>query len=344
MNAFRAQANESRSGAVFLLIFGLFWCTLVGAFDFITLRAFIPQVASTWFPPAPAHITKSEVTRHSGSKGSTHGVAVEYTYVVNGTTYTSDRFGFDTMKSSDSGWAYQAVASFPAGSERTCYYDPRDPSRAVLSKGIRGSDITILMFLTPFNMVGLALMSAPFFSWRERRRPELIPPRVVDRFQGREAYAMNNYNPIAAFLVAFFISSFLGIFIVAFPFGFHPSIPQVATVWGTAFAISVAAAVMTWQRIKSGRYDFVIDRGSQIATIPAMHKRASREIISLSQIKNIDMTEVRNGSGDDEKKSWHVKLHTHDNREFLLRDTSGEEEARRLTKTLNIKIRDQVFT
>ena len=342
--ALRAQAKQSRTGAGFLLVFGLFWCTLVGIFDFLTLRSFIPQVASTWFSAAPARIIKSEVTHNRGSKGSTHGVAFEYSYTVNGATYTSHHFGFDKMSSSDSGWAYRAVADFPAGSERICYYDPRDPSRAVLSKGIRGSDITILMFLTPFNIVAIALLCYPIFLWYERGRPDLIPPRVVDRFQGREAYAMNSFSPIATFLTAFFASSFLGIFVVAFPFGFHPSIPQVGTVWGTALAISVAAATLTRQRIKAGKYDLIIDRGAQTATIPAMHKRSSRELIPLAQIKNIDATEVRSGSGDDEKKTWHVTLHTHDHREFLLRDASLENDARRLARTLNVKILDQVFT
>ena len=342
-DALRERPKESRTGSVFLLIFGLFWCTLVGVFDFLILRSLIPQIASTWFAATPARIIKSEVTHSRGSKGSTHGVAFEYTYTVNGTTYTSDLFGFDKMSSSDSAWARRAVADFPAGSERTCYYDPKNPTRAVLSKGIRGSDITIVMFLTPFNIVAVVLLSVPFFMWRERRRPDFVPPRVVDRFQGREAYAMNNYSPITTFFGVFFITSFLGIFLVAFPFGFHPSIPQVTTIWGTGFAISIAVAIVTGNRIRSGRYDFVIDRASQIATIPAMHKRSSREILSLSQIKNIDMTEVRSGSGDDEKKSWQVKLHTNDNREFLLRDASTEAEAQRLTRTLNAKIRDQVF-
>jgi hypothetical protein len=338
-DASRERPKESRSGSVFLLLFGLFWCTLVGAFDFITMRSFIPQVASTWFSPAPAHILKSEVTSHRDSDRSTHGVAFEYTYTVNGTTYTSDRFGFDRTSFSESAWAYQAVADFPTGSERTCYYDPLHPSHAVLSKGVRGTDLMILMFLTPFNIVGMALMSYPFFAWRDLRKPELIPPRVVDRFQGREAYAMNNYSPLMTFIAAFFITSFLGIFLVVFPFGSHPRIHEVLSVWGTAFAISLAAALITRHRTKSGRYDFIIDRASQIATIPAMHKRPSREIISLSQIKNIDMTEVRSGSGDDEKKSWHVKLHTTDNREFLLREAPAEADARRLANTLNERVR-----
>ncbi|HUS36482.1 MAG TPA: DUF3592 domain-containing protein [Verrucomicrobiae bacterium] len=343
-DALRERPKESRSGSVFLLLFGLFWCTLVGAFDFITMRSFIPQVASTWYSPALAHIFKSQVTSDRGSKGSTYGTAFEYTYIVNGTLYTGHNFGFDKTSFSDSAWAYKAVADFPARSERICYYDPKNPSRAVLSKGVRGSDLMILMFLTPFNIVGLALISYPFFAWRDRRKPELIPPRVVDRFQGREGYAMNNFSPLMTFIAAFFITSFLGIFLVVFPFGSHPRVHEVLSVWGTAFAISVAVALIIRHRMKSGRYDFVIDRASQIATIPAMHKRTSREIISLSQIKNIETAEVRSGSGDDEKKSWHVKLHTHDNREFLLRDASSEADARRLAHTLNTQIHGQVST
>jgi hypothetical protein len=130
--------------------------------------------------------------------------------------YTSDRFTFDKSKSSDSSWARQAVWDFPAGAERTCYYDPKNPARAVLAPGIHGSDITQLMFITPFNIVALFLIAQPFSAWRNRWRSALAPPRVNDRFRNREAYAMTNFKPLVTFVGAFLATSFIGVFVVVF--------------------------------------------------------------------------------------------------------------------------------
>jgi hypothetical protein len=102
--------------------------------------------------------------------------------------------------------------------------------------------------------------------------------------------------------------------------------------------ISVVLATISFIKMKSGHYDVVIDRNSQTVTIPATHKRSSAEIIPISEIKSIDATESRSGSGEDEKVTWQVKLRTRDDREFLLQDTYVQTDAERLATTLNARI------
>lgn len=149
---------------------------------------------------------------------------------------------------------------------------------------------------------------------------------------------MTNFGPLSAFFAAFLLTSFLGIFAVVFPSGFHPSLEKVLTIWGTAFAISIAAALIFWRRLKSGRYDLIIDHDSRAISIPAMHKRTARELLQISDIHEIIAHEVRSGSGDDEKVTWNVTLRTRDNREILLRDAPAQDDAERLAETLNTRL------
>jgi hypothetical protein len=338
----RLKANREASGGkggVFLLIFGVFWCSLVGVFDFLIARSLVLQIASTWYQPTTARILKSETTsNHDSEGGTTHGVKFEYTYSVNGTNYTGTRYTFDGSSSSDSRWAREAVERFPVGSERICYYDPETPERAVLAPGIHGSDITHLMFVTPFNIVAGFFIAYPIWSWRDKRRPAFISPRVSDRIHNREAYGLNNFSPLMTFFGVFFLMSFIGIFAVVFTGGFHPAMLKVLTIWGAGFLFSVGVSVKVYLKTKSGHYDLVFDRNSRTVTVPAVHKRPRAEMIPISEVKTFDVEKIETGSGDDHKITWQVKLRANADREFLLQETHLEPQANRLAATLNAKL------
>jgi hypothetical protein len=339
----QVNANQKKGGAtanVFLVIFGIFWCSLVAGFDFFIFRTVVSQVASTWFQPTGARILRSEVTRHHDSEGgTTHGVRFEYTYSVNGTSYTGTRYTFDGESSSDSQWARDAVAEFPAGAERTCYYDPQNPSRAVLARGLHGSDITHLMFITPFNVVAGFFIAYPIWMWRERRKPMMVEPRFADRLHGREGYALNQCGPILSFSVLFFLTSFVGIFAVVCTGGFHPTMAKVVTIWGAGFAIAVGISAYLQMKTRSGRYDLVFDQNARTITVPAVQKRKVVETIPMAEVQKFDVERVESGSGDDHKVTWQLKMVADGGREMLLEESYFERQAKRLAETLNAKLK-----
>ncbi|HEY6227430.1 MAG TPA: DUF3592 domain-containing protein, partial [Verrucomicrobiae bacterium] len=296
-------------------------------------------IASTWFQPTGARILRSEVTRHHDSEGgTTHGVKVEYAYSVNGTNYTGTRYTFDGESSSDSRWAYEAVAAFPAGAERVCFYDPRNPSRAVLAPGLHGSDITHLMFITPFNIVAGFFIVYPIWMWRERRRPTLVEPRFSDPLHGREGYALNQVSPLLSFFVLFLFTSFVGIFAVVFTGGFHPTMTKVVTVWGAGFAIAIGTTVYLQMKTRSGRYDLVFDNSARTITVPAVQKRKVVETIPMAEVQKFDVEKVESGTGDDHKVTWQLKMVADGGREVLLQENYFEPQAKRLAQTLNARL------
>lgn len=327
-------------GMIVLGFFGIFWCTLIGGFDFIAIRDLVAQIASAHFAAAPAHIARSEMTSHRGSKGgTTYGVRFEYTYAVDGSNYRANRYTFNVSSSSDQTWARDAVAAFPVGSERVCYYDPKNPSRAVLAPGIHGSDLMILMFLTPFNIIGGFIISMPFWAWRERRQPAMVAPRVSDNIHGREAYAMRRFNPVVSFMGWFLVTSFAGIFALAIPMGFHPTIAKVVVVWGAGFAIALGLTIYQHFKMKSGCYDLVMDYSSRSVTIPAMHQRKRAEIIPMSEVKEFGIADKLTGTGRNQRVMWQVKLVNRENRNVVVQEGYLESEATRLAETLNAKLK-----
>ncbi len=73
--------------------------------------------------------------RPGRGRGKTHGVNVSYTYDVNATRYTGDRYFLTTNQFSTASGADQAVRTLTPGSATPVFYDPADPSRSCLAHG-----------------------------------------------------------------------------------------------------------------------------------------------------------------------------------------------------------------
>jgi hypothetical protein len=347
MNLARDKSKPTRrlrsgGSTLFILLFGLFWCSIVTVFDFVIIGPFLKQVRSASFQSAPARITKaSQVSSYSSGKHRTRtfGVEFEYEYTVGGTNYPGRLYTFDTSKSSDRRWVEDALREFPAGTERVAYYDPENPAVAILQRGISGADITRLMFITPFNLIGLGLLAYPISSWRQSRRLGLTP-RVLDHRHHREAYSMNSFGPFLTFFGVFFLTTFLGIFVVVFSSGFHPTMSFVVTVWSAGVAISIATATNVYLKTKAGKYDLVIDRNSNTVKVPAMHKRKQHDLIPIADVATIDTEEIEFGNNrrGGKNRRWHVNLHTRDQRKLHLNTFYNAMEADRIARSLSDKI------
>ncbi len=65
-----------------------------------------------------------------------HRPEVTYTYTVDGKTYTGTALGLDTVEVSNERMAREHAARYVPGAPVTVYYDPENPSRALLEPGI----------------------------------------------------------------------------------------------------------------------------------------------------------------------------------------------------------------
>ncbi len=274
-----------------LVFIALFWCGLTGAFDFFVGRTIVRQMRATHFPTTTGRILDSGLSH--GSKGTT-GVAIRFSYEVEGRRYESARYRFDDTKSSDSAWAQAAVRSNPKGAERTVYYNPADPSEAILSPGIEGSELFMLMFLTPFNAIGLLLLGAPLMMLRNRWWPTELPGHKVVRARMRTSVALPKLAPLTAAILTFVGGAFGMTFVVAFlGGGFHPHLRTVTIAW--AVVAGAAVCVYIWRRVRlaSGADDLVIDPGAGMVSLPLIFGRKQRELLARGDVEGVEVAEKR---------------------------------------------------
>lgn len=255
------MARGARS--LLTIIFAIFWCSLVGVFDAVVAVQIAQQVdAQRRFLPASALILKSEVESHRGSKGRrTYKPVVDYQYSVPGEPgpRRGSTVSFFNWSSSDSSSANAVVNSNRPGSTVTAYYDPASPDRCVLVLPIPKTAWLLILFLTPFNCVGIGLAASAI----SRSDPDLVRTRdggstltIVPRAT----------PPLFLSLGAVGLIALLGAIIIAF--SGTPTSTKPMTI-GTLVAALAAGVAM-----------FVIFRAR--GADPAGHLRFDRQLLKLT--------------------------------------------------------------
>lgn len=100
-------------------------------------------------------ITRSEVEAVR-SKGITYSFKVAYTYSVDGQPYEGSKHRSSSWRTSEPGDAEERVARYPLGTRVPVYYQPGQPSEAMLQPGLGSSDLclhaqTRSLSLPPFS-------------------------------------------------------------------------------------------------------------------------------------------------------------------------------------------------
>ncbi len=288
MATFRYKATV-QAGGCFLVVFGLFWSSITLVFDVMIARTAYQRLQARSYATVPGRITRSEVIRSRGSKGSTsYKPKIFYTYEVNGQKLTGDVYHFGEMSNSDSRWANATVAAFPAGKEITVYYDQTDPTRAVLKTGIEGDELFLGLFLTPFNCFMLAIWSIPLARLRRKVSPEAGGVQLFqERFETRARMAA--FMPIHAALAAAGGTGFALIFIIGFSTGFTPSIKVAVAGWSVVLGAAALAFAHHRKRINSGAEDLVLDAGSRMLTLPCNSGRKRPMQVAFSEVTAVEV-------------------------------------------------------
>lgn len=248
------MAGKSKA-VVPLVLVALFWNGIVGTFDAVIGYQFyrVYDARSRYEEVEARVVTSSVNTRHS-SDGSTYEPSIEFLYEFEGVQYRSERHAFLSMATSDRRFAEAACRRFPLGAEVTAFVDPEDPMEAVLDLSGDSFPAIVLLFLTPFNLIGLAIIGMIF---RTLRRPaglseeEELRERFIVVDTGDHVVFGKKRMP--APVVALFCMTgltFLGCFALI-PFqGFGASLRTVGTAWLICAGLSVGFAA--W-RVKKGK-------------------------------------------------------------------------------------------
>ena len=278
---------------VLLVIFTGFWSALVIFFDSHVGRDLWKQLACRSYPAVAGHITHSEVTRHRGSKGrTTYGVAIGYRYAVNDRFFDGSRFRYSASSSSDWAWAAKTVAEHPVGSQTEVFYNPQNPQDALLSPGVEGSDLMLVLLITPFNMVILGLWTWVGGWVRERVFKPLAGGVRIITEGPRTNIRLPEYAAIVWCMVAVGGLSFASIFVLGFASAFHPSLLAASWVLFGVAAAGAGAYGWQWRKIHSGADDLVLDEGAQTIVLPETYGRKNRVTLAFSEIKTLTLETI----------------------------------------------------
>ena len=107
------------------------------------------SAAKKWLT-VPGNILSAELEMQSsrsagGSPSQYLKPVVTYSYQVGGQSYTSKRLDFSSRAYLSEEKANRRMAAYQPGSKTTVYYDPADPTKAVLEPAASGNTLVIIL-------------------------------------------------------------------------------------------------------------------------------------------------------------------------------------------------------
>lgn len=295
--------KRNRAGTILLLLFGLFWTALVAPIDVIVGVKTFRQIASAHFPSVTGRITHSELTQDF-DETIDYGVDIRYQYEVNGQSFKGHRFRYNQGGSSDSTWAEQAIARYPVGAIVPVFYNPENPADALLSVGVNGTDLILILFLTPFTVVMVAFgMGAMGWMSKKFTRPVAGGVKIME--DGRcVRVRLPKWSPLVAGLTATGGVAFIEIFVLLIPFGFHPPLAGAVIALIVAYGAGLGAYIQRWQKIHAGEEDLIIDKGLGVVQLPKAFDRKERMAFHLPEVLDVIVDTLTHTNSENNSVSY----------------------------------------
>ena len=277
----------------------LFWCGITCIFVIFTASAFWNSwVAVSWHNTSGTITASSVEVHHSGRGATTSRPRIEYRYRVGEREYTGDRYNFLEI-SSNGPETGRVTGQYQPGSPVTVYYDPDDPSRAVLESGIPSMAWGLATFLQPFILIGVAMIfwtvRLPGKIWTTRRllQPQVALPLQVPSWgtirQTPEGFVVEPvrsqfWRALSRGLLVYGLLSFIGMFAVNLPYFFLGISPAALLAPVFAPVLGLSALVILHCLLKGRiRATVRIDNAHKVLTVAG---QGMEELLRFDQIKS----------------------------------------------------------
>jgi len=281
---------------VVLAAFGGFWCFVVGKIDHAIGKESLQQWQALQFPAATGTVTQSDVSVYRGSKSTSYDWNLRYRYQVGGEELIGSRYRYTSTTykghpaayvSQNAARAQQLAAEHPVGSTVQVFYNPRDPHDALLAPGLNGQNVMSVLFVTPFNIVGLGIAMLVVSMVRTLFLSPVAGGVRLIRDGFRTRVRLPVFRPVPLGLLVTGGVAFLSIFALAIPYQFEPPVMLATAMLGGAFAAGVIAALMQWRKIAAGMDDLVIDEGAATLQLPLTYGRKELRTVSFTDVAQV---------------------------------------------------------
>ncbi len=284
-----------------MLFFTLFWCSITGVFVGFLVYGFARSAdAKRRFVPVEGRVISSEVDSSHDSDGTTYGFKIRYSYEAGGGTHEGDRYAFGAMSSSDGlSRARRLAQEHPAGTAITVYVDPRKPSESVVVRDPDPSLYFMVLFLTPFVLVGVGMGTATALIPVRKRRLKAFqesPPRAPWAIpgwgvmaQGFGGYVVRPRPTAGSLLMAgglgMGLTCFVSIFVLGVGGGFGGAAPAKAL---GAVGLGLGVGVFSiWRTIEAAKRKavFSIDPSARVVRIQSAARHVEVPFASIARWK-----------------------------------------------------------
>lgn len=296
-----------RAAGCFLGCFGIIWSLVTLGFDGFVIWTMAGQWSTLSYPSVEGRIIESRIESHTtrstsrttgrsystgrSRTGTSHKAVLRYQYNVGGQDYESDRFAFVEMSFSEKQSAQAVVKAHPVDSPVEVFYNPDDPSMAVLRRGLDASDWFFPIFLIPFNVIMIAILWAAFAL--SRADESLRNFDLVIAVRGHQTRIRRPMLPAWLIGLAFSgAAAFIMVFVLAFGFGLNPPMPVIVFTFSLLAAAAALGAIKA-SRSKTRRSRIIIDEvGRRIAFLHgwgrASNARVEKMLHNLARRQTTD--------------------------------------------------------
>lgn len=272
----------SRLGSfLFFLVFVLPWVGMTAAADYFAASNLVRQAQTENWPSVQGTITRSEVVETRRNKSTEYGLKLAYAYSVDGQPHVGSKVQSTQSMSGNRRFAEKQVARYPVGTRVPVYYQPGQPSEAVLETGLDSSELFLFMLLIPFNLIALWLGRAVVSSLR----PE---PPLLSTFtweDGSECVTLDGPWTGTLVSLALFGSAVVSFLLTAGTMGLDAPLPVGVGAWVVVIACGVYAWRWSRARVKAGRYDLRLNARSRSLSLPPYLQRKHRLDVRWSDVQ-----------------------------------------------------------
>jgi hypothetical protein len=201
-------ARKSRQGKGCLgVFFAIFLLVGLGA-TFAMLSPIADIIDARNWRETPCTILKSEVGRHSASKGgSTYSVDITYEYMVDDQRHVSSRYKFVSGSSGGYDGKKAIVDRLSPGTQARCFVNKRNTDEAVIERGFT-ADIFFGFFPMIFAVIGAGGLYGVFIHKKKERAPDAIPGLPASIAGSKPATLKSSASPAGRLGCAFGIALF----------------------------------------------------------------------------------------------------------------------------------------
>jgi len=147
----RRRKSGNKVGVGILAIFAL---AGAGMLYPLTIRPIAKTLDARNWIETPCKIISARVKTHEGDDSDTYSIDIFYEYQFDGKLYKSSRYGFIGGSSSGRSGKAEVVNAYKKAENPACYVNPKDPSEAVLKRGLR---LGLLLCLFPLLFLAIGV-------------------------------------------------------------------------------------------------------------------------------------------------------------------------------------------